>query len=45
MIGYQPLPSKGFVNFFRLVVSGQPELTHQNMDFIIDEIERLGQDL
>jgi len=45
MIGYQPLTSKGLVNFFRLVVTGQPALTHQNMDFIIEEIERLGQDL
>ena len=45
MIGYQPLTSKGLVNFFRLVVTGQPALNHQNIDFIIEEIERLGQDL
>ena len=45
MIGYQPLSKKGFVNFFRLVVPGQPLPTYQDMDFIIDEIDRLGKDL
>ncbi|XP_046645873.1 cysteine sulfinic acid decarboxylase-like [Daphnia pulicaria] len=45
MIGYQPLPHKNLVNFFRLVIPCQPRPTHEDMDFVIDEIERLGCDL
>lgn len=44
MIGFQPLPSKGFVNFFRFVVSN-PESTYKDMDFVIEEIDRLGKDM
>ncbi|XP_054464348.1 cysteine sulfinic acid decarboxylase isoform X2 [Anoplopoma fimbria] len=42
MVGYQPLGNK--VNFFRLVVFS-PLLSQKDMDFILDEIERLGNDL
>lgn len=45
MIGYQPLANKKLVNFFRLVVPSQPEPTHRDMDFIVDEFHRLGRDL
>uniref|UniRef100_G3P4R7 Cysteine sulfinic acid decarboxylase n=1 Tax=Gasterosteus aculeatus aculeatus TaxID=481459 RepID=G3P4R7_GASAC len=38
MVGYQPLGNKG--NFFRLVVFS-PVLSQKDMDFVIDEIERL----
>uniref|UniRef100_A0A8C1YSC5 Glutamate decarboxylase 1 n=1 Tax=Cyprinus carpio TaxID=7962 RepID=A0A8C1YSC5_CYPCA len=42
MVGYQPQGNK--VNFFRMVVSN-PAVTRSDIDFLIDEIERLGQDL
>ncbi len=45
MIGYQPLAHKNLVNFFRLVIPCQPPPSHQDMDFVIEEIERLGCDL
>uniref|UniRef100_A0A8C4ZHE7 Glutamate decarboxylase 1a n=1 Tax=Gadus morhua TaxID=8049 RepID=A0A8C4ZHE7_GADMO len=42
MVGYQPQGQK--VNFFRMVVSN-PAATQSDIDFLIDEIERLGHDL
>ena len=42
MIAYQPL--KEHVNFFRMINSN-PGQTFEDMDFILDEIERLGKDL
>lgn len=42
MIGYQPLEDK--VNFFRLIVLS-PQVCKKDMDFCLDEIERLGNDL
>uniref|UniRef100_A0A669B5Y4 Glutamate decarboxylase 1b n=1 Tax=Oreochromis niloticus TaxID=8128 RepID=A0A669B5Y4_ORENI len=42
MVGYQPQGNK--VNFFRMVVSN-PSATQSDIDFLIDEIERLGHDL
>eukprot|EP00112_Aurelia_sp_Birch-Aquarium-sp1_P001573 Seg1171.3 transcript_id=Seg1171.3/GoldUCD/mRNA.D3Y31 product="Glutamate decarboxylase 1" protein_id=Seg1171.3/GoldUCD/D3Y31 len=42
MIGYQPL--KDHVNFFRMIVVSSA-VTHADMDFVLDEIERLGKDL
>ncbi|TSL61204.1 Cysteine sulfinic acid decarboxylase [Bagarius yarrelli] len=42
MVGYQPLD--GRVNFFRMVILS-PHLQHRDMDFFLDEIERLGKDL
>uniref|UniRef100_A0A8C9TYU9 Glutamate decarboxylase 1 n=1 Tax=Scleropages formosus TaxID=113540 RepID=A0A8C9TYU9_SCLFO len=42
MVGYQPQGDK--VNFFRMVISNQAA-TKSDIDFLIEEIERLGQDL
>ncbi|KAM7104139.1 glutamate decarboxylase 1 isoform 3-T3 [Molossus nigricans] len=42
MVGYQPQGDK--VNFFRMVISN-PAATQSDIDFLIEEIERLGQDL
>ncbi|XP_039718295.1 cysteine sulfinic acid decarboxylase isoform X1 [Pteropus medius] len=42
MIGYQPHGTRG--NFFRVVVAN-PALTRADMDFLLNELERLGQDL
>ncbi|KAG5852645.1 glutamate decarboxylase 1 isoform X1 [Anguilla anguilla] len=42
MVGYQPQGNK--VNFFRMVISN-PAATRSDIDFLTDEIERLGQDL
>ncbi|XP_071826558.1 glutamate decarboxylase-like isoform X2 [Apostichopus japonicus] len=42
MVGYQPLNDK--VNFFRWVVSN-PAASKHDVDYMLDEIERLGHDL
>ncbi|XP_048839885.1 cysteine sulfinic acid decarboxylase [Brienomyrus brachyistius] len=42
MVGYQP--QKGRVNFFRMVIIS-PQITRKDLDFFLDEIERLGNDL
>ncbi|XP_078192698.1 cysteine sulfinic acid decarboxylase isoform X8 [Callithrix jacchus] len=42
MIGYQPHGTRG--NFFRVVVAN-PALTCADIDFLLNELERLGQDL
>ncbi|KAG3291864.1 cysteine sulfinic acid decarboxylase isoform X2 [Ictidomys tridecemlineatus] len=42
MIGYQPHGTHG--NFFRMVVAN-PTLTCADIDFLLNELERLGQDL
>ena len=42
MVGYQPLGN--LPNFFRMIVSN-PALVRSDIDFILDEIEKLGQDL
>uniref|UniRef100_A0A3P8Z0R6 Glutamate decarboxylase 1 n=1 Tax=Esox lucius TaxID=8010 RepID=A0A3P8Z0R6_ESOLU len=42
MVGYQPQGDK--VNFFRMVISN-PAATRSDIDFLTDEIERLGRDL
>ncbi|KAM5289411.1 cysteine sulfinic acid decarboxylase isoform 2-T2 [Ctenodactylus gundi] len=42
MIGYQPHGPR--VNFFRVIVAN-PNLTHADIDFLLAELERLGQDL
>ncbi|KAG7249528.1 hypothetical protein CRUP_006361, partial [Coryphaenoides rupestris] len=41
MVGYQPQGQK--VNFFRMVISN-PAATQSDIDFLINEIERLGHD-
>ncbi|CAG0896725.1 unnamed protein product [Darwinula stevensoni] len=45
MVSYQPLPHKGLVNFFRLTLTSTPRLTHEHMDFILDEFDALGSDI
>ncbi|XP_068101644.1 glutamate decarboxylase 1 isoform X2 [Hyperolius riggenbachi] len=42
MVGYQPQGDKA--NFFRMVISN-PAATKSDIDFLVDEIVRLGQDL
>ncbi|CAH1241293.1 GAD1 [Branchiostoma lanceolatum] len=42
LVGYQPLGNKP--NFFRQVFCS-PAVTEEDLDFLIDEIERLGEDL
>uniref|UniRef100_A0A8C6ZK95 Cysteine sulfinic acid decarboxylase-like n=1 Tax=Nothoprocta perdicaria TaxID=30464 RepID=A0A8C6ZK95_NOTPE len=42
MVGYQPHGAR--VNFFRQVVTN-PAVTRADLDFFLDEIERLGRDL
>ncbi|XP_022087158.1 glutamate decarboxylase 1-like isoform X2 [Acanthaster planci] len=42
MVGYQPLGNR--VNFFRMVFSN-PAATKADVDFLLDETERLGRDL
>ncbi len=43
LIGYQPLGS--FVNFFRFVTTNGDGVTTRDMDFVLQEIARLGEDL
>lgn len=42
MVGYQPHGTQA--NFFRMIVAN-PALTPADMDFLLNELERLGQDL
>ena len=42
MVGYQPLDD--IPNFFRMVISN-PASTTADIDFLVDEIERLGEEL
>ncbi|XP_060931174.1 cysteine sulfinic acid decarboxylase isoform X4 [Limanda limanda] len=42
MVGYQPLGNR--VNFFRAIIFS-PLISQRDMDFFLDEIERLGNDL
>lgn len=44
MIGYSPLKNKGIGNFFRMVVTCHSRPTRDSMDFILKEIERLGEE-
>lgn len=43
MVAYQPLQSKKWVNFFRLCLTCQPVSTHHQIDYVIDEIEKIGE--
>lgn len=43
MMTYQPLPG-GIPNFFRMTLIA-PKATREDMDFILDEIDRLGYNL
>lgn len=44
LIGFNPLSTKGWVNFFRVIV-GNPLCEKSDMHFIVEEIRRLGEDL
>ena len=45
MIGYQPLPHKGMMNFFRMVIHATPAPTKEDMEYVIREIDQMGKDL
>ncbi|XP_058169414.1 cysteine sulfinic acid decarboxylase [Anopheles ziemanni] len=45
LIGYVPLLHKGIGNFFRMVVTCHPRPSYASMMFIIEEIERVGEEL
>jgi len=45
MIGYQPVPYKNLKNFFRMVIHGVPRPTKENMEFVVNEIERIGKNM
>lgn len=42
MVGYQPLDDKP--NFFRMIISN-PATTNHDIDFLLDEIEKLAEDI
>ena len=42
MVNYQPITAKKLPNFFRMVLTCQPEVQKSTMDFVISEIERIG---
>lgn len=44
MIGYAPLPNRNIGNFFRMVVTCHSRPTKDSMDFVLKEIERLGEE-
>ena len=43
LCGYNPLGK--YVNFFRMITTNGDYVTKDDMDFVIQEIHRLGQDL
>ncbi|XP_022915145.2 glutamate decarboxylase 1-like [Onthophagus taurus] len=43
MISYTPMASKGLCNFFRLVVTCHPPRNYEDMDYIIEQIENVGE--
>lgn len=45
MVNYAPLPSKNIGNFFRMTLACFPPPTEENIDFLLDEIEKLGETL
>lgn len=42
LVGYQPVDQ--LPNFFRMIVIND-EIDHSDMEFVVNEIEQLGQDL
>lgn len=44
MIGYSPLPSKNIGNFFRMTVTCFPTIKVDAIDFLINEIRRIGEE-
>lgn len=45
MVGYSPLPNKSIGNFFRMVIACFPPAQTSDIDFVLDEIERLAYEL
>lgn len=45
MVGYTPLTHKKKVNFFRVITTCQPASTFEDMDYIINEIQTIGEEL
>ena len=45
MIGYQPIGARGLRNFFRMVLHGTPRPTREDMRFVVEEIERIGEQI
>lgn len=44
LIQHNPLPDHNLPNFFRYTLKGEKS-TFEDMDYVLDEIDRLGQDL
>ena len=44
-IGYQPNENRKLPNFFRMVIHCNPRPTKNSMQFVVEDIERLGGDL
>ncbi|CAO1401631.1 unnamed protein product [Diamesa tonsa] len=44
MCGYTPLLHKNIGNFFRMVVTCHPKATNESMDFVLNEIQRIGEE-
>ena len=45
MVNYQPITAKKLPNFFRMVLTCQPEVQKSTMDLAVSEIERIGRQL
>lgn len=43
MVGYSPLPHRGMGNFLRMVLACLPVAGQKDVDFVLDEIERMGE--
>lgn len=45
MVSYQPITCKKLPNFFRMVLTCQPEVEKSSMDFLINELDRMGNEI
>lgn len=45
MITYSPWTQKSIGYFFRMVITAQPKATKESMDFVVNEIERIGKSI
>lgn len=45
MVGYSPLPHKKKGNFFRMVLTCHPPAKPTDIDFVLNEIDRLGSNI
>lgn len=44
MVGYSPLPHKGVGNFIRMALSCFPVAGKAEIDFVLDEVQRMGEE-